>query len=165
MWGWLPCFVPPAFWLGKMDSTPSISLENHFVIFVFVWESISSNHSTELREYLFTHPVLIHPVFTFLGLDFVSCSVDPVLFSSNIRALRLKIAKMIASSSLLLCVFWIWLLMTDFWALMSMKSYDFSQVEIMHWCVTLMFSISLNLLDCEIHEYLKHFEIFKTCFF
>ena len=47
---------------------------------------------------------------------------------------------------------------------MSMKSYDFSQVEMMHWCMTLMFSISLYLLDYEIHKQLKHFEIFKTFF-
>ena len=47
---------------------------------------------------------------------------------------------------------------------MSMKSYDFSWVEMMHWCMTLMFSISLYLLDYEIHEQLKHFEIFKTFF-
>ena len=115
----------------------------------------SNNHSIELRKYQFTHPV-----FTILGLNFVKCLVGPIPSISNIMALRFKIAQMITSSLLLICVLQLRLLVTDFWALMSMKSYDFSQVEMMHWCMTLMFSTSLNLLDYEIHEHLKHFAIF-----
>lgn len=139
-------------WLGKAESTTSISSENQFMIFMNL---ISNNHGIELRKYRFTHSA-----FTFLGHNFVKSPVGPVPSTSHIMARGLKIANMITSSLLLICVFRWRLLMIDFWPLMSTKSYDFSQVEMMHWCMTLMFWNSLNSLDYEIHEHLKHFEIF-----